>query len=77
MPSGTDALILGLLGLGLKPGDGVIVPSFTFAASAEAIAVLGASRVFAEVEETSFNLDPDRLEDALTQADKLALIWLA
>ena len=38
--SGTDALILGLLGLGVKPGEGVIVPSFTFAASAEAIAVL-------------------------------------
>ena len=63
--SGTDALILGLLGLGVNAGDGVIVPSFTFAASAEAIAVLGAACVFAEVEETSFNLDPDRLEDAL------------
>ena len=39
--SGTDALILALLGLGLRPGQGVIVPSFTFAASAEAMAVLG------------------------------------
>ena len=57
--SGTDALILGLLGLGVKPGEGVIVPSFTFAASAEAIAVVGAVPIFAEVEETSFNLDPD------------------
>ena len=58
--SGTDALILGLVALGVNPGDGVIVPSFTFAASAEAIAVLGAVPIFAEVEETSFNLDPDR-----------------
>ena len=63
--SGTDALILGLLGLGVKSNDGVIVPSFTFAASVEAIAVLGAAPVFAEVDAFSFNLDPDRLEDAL------------
>ena len=71
--SGTDALILGLLGLGVKPGDGVIVPSFTFAASAEAIAVLGAVPVFAEVEETSFNLDPNWLADALDTGQKAGL----
>ena len=71
--SGTDALILGLLGLGVKPGEGVIVPSFTFAASAEAIAVLGAVPIFAEVEETSFNLDPDRLVDALDAGQKAGL----
>ena len=71
--SGTDALILGLLGLGVNPGDGVIVPSFTFAASAEAIAVLGAVPIFAEVEETSFNLDPDRLVDALAAGQKAGL----
>ena len=71
--SGTDALILGLLGLGVKPGDGVIVPSFTFAASAEAIAVLGAAPVFAEVETTSFNLDPDRLADAMAAGQKAGL----
>ena len=71
--SGTDALILGLLGLGLKPGDGVIVPSFTFAASAEAIAVLGGVPVFAEVEKTSFNLDPNRLADALTAGQEAGL----
>ena len=71
--SGTDALILGLLGLGVKPGEGVIVPSFTFAASAEAIAVLGAVPIFAEVEETSFNLDPDRLVDALAAGQKAGL----
>jgi len=63
--SGTDALILGLLGLKLRPGDGVIVPSFTFAASAEAIAVLGAAPVFAEVDAASFNLDPACLDGAL------------
>jgi len=71
--SGTDALILGLLGLGVRPGDGVIVPSFTFAASAEAIAVLGAAPVFAEVEETSFNMDIERLDDALNAGHKAGL----
>ncbi len=71
--SGTDALILGLLGLQVRPGDGIIVSSFTFAASAEAIAVLGASPVFAEVEEASFNLDPNLLEDALAAGKKAGL----
>ena len=61
------------MGLGVKPGDGVIVPSFTFAASAEAIAVLGAAPVFSEVEESSFNLDPDRLADALATGQQAGL----
>ena len=63
--SGTDALILALLAHGLRPGQGVIVPSFTFAASAEVMPVLGAVPVFAEVDAATFNLDPARLEDAL------------
>ena len=71
--SGTDALILGLLGLGVKPSDGVIVPSFTFAASAEAIAVLGAVPVFAEVDAVSFNLDRTRLSDALAAGQEAGL----
>ena len=71
--SGTDALILGLLGLGVKPGDGVIVPSFTFAASAEAIAVLGAVPVFAEVDAVSFNLDRTRLSDVLAAGQEAGL----
>jgi dTDP-4-amino-4,6-dideoxygalactose transaminase len=66
--SGTDALILALLALGLKPGQGVIVPSFTFAASAEVMPVLGAIPVFAEVDASSFNLDPAKLGDALQTA---------
>ena len=66
--SGTDALILALLGLGLRPGQGVIVPSFTFAASAEAIAVLGSVPVFAEIDPSTFNLDPDGLPSALAAA---------
>ena len=66
--SGTDALILAMIAFGLKPGQGVIVPSFTFAASAEAIAVLGGVAVFAEVDEQSFNLDPARLDEAMESA---------
>ena len=66
--SGTDALILAMIAFGLKPGQGVIVPSFTFAASAEAIAVLGGVAVFAEVDEQSFNLDPVRLDEAMASA---------
>ena len=66
--SGTDALILALLAQGLRPGQGVIVPSFTFAASAEVMPVLGAMPVFAEVDLQTFNLDPARLGDALATA---------
>jgi dTDP-4-amino-4,6-dideoxygalactose transaminase len=66
--SGTDALILALIAFGLRPGQGVIVPSFTFAASAEAIAVLGAIPVFAEIDGRSYNLDADRLDSALSAA---------
>ena len=68
--SGTDALILALLGLELKPGQGVIVPSFTFAASAEVMPALGALPVFAEVEKNTFNLDPLKLADALETGKK-------
>jgi dTDP-4-amino-4,6-dideoxygalactose transaminase len=63
--SGTDALLLALHGLELQPDQGVIVPSFTFAASAEVMPSMGAIPIFAEVEADSFNLDPNKLEAAL------------
>ena len=63
--SGTDALLLTLMGLGLKAGQGVIVPSFTFAASAEVMPCMGAVPVFAEIEGNSFNLNPEKLSAAL------------
>ncbi|RZO29933.1 MAG: DegT/DnrJ/EryC1/StrS aminotransferase family protein, partial [SAR116 cluster bacterium] len=66
--SGTDALILALLAQGLRPGQGVIVPSFTFAASAEVMPVLGAVPVFAEIDPQTFNLDPAGLAAAMTAA---------
>jgi dTDP-4-amino-4,6-dideoxygalactose transaminase len=63
--SGTDALILALLALGARAGDAVFVPSMTFAATAEAVALLGATPVFVEVDETSFNMAADSLARAI------------
>ena len=71
--SGTDALLLALMGLNLQPGQGVIVPSFTFTASAEVMPLLGAIPVFAEVDEETFTLNPARLKDALEAANVLKI----
>ncbi|MFJ9667633.1 DegT/DnrJ/EryC1/StrS family aminotransferase [Streptomyces sp. NPDC101219] len=64
--SGTSALHLALLALGIGPGDEVIVPSFSFAASANAVRLVGADVVFADIEDGSFCLDPEAVEAALT-----------
>jgi dTDP-4-amino-4,6-dideoxygalactose transaminase len=66
--SGTDALVMVLMALGVGPGDAVICPSFTFTATAEVAVLVGATPVFADVEETSFNLDPDSLRRACATA---------
>ena len=58
LANGTDALILALRALGLRPGDEVIVPAFSFFATAEAVALLGGRIVFADVEPETLNLDP-------------------
>jgi perosamine synthetase len=64
--SGTSALHLGLLAAGVGPGDEVIVPSFTFAATGNAVALTGASPVFVDIEPATFNLDPAATEAAIT-----------
>ena len=64
--SGTAALHLGLLAAGVGPGDEVIVPSFTFAATGNAVALTGAVPVFADVEEDYFCLDPASVRAAIT-----------
>jgi len=64
--SGTDALVLGLRALGIGPGDEVIVPSFTFFATAEAVSLVGATPVFAEIDPKSFCLDPAATRAALS-----------
>jgi dTDP-4-amino-4,6-dideoxygalactose transaminase len=63
--SGTSALHLGLLAAGVGPGDEVIVPSFTFAATANAVALTGATPVFADIEPDTFCIAPDSVRAAI------------
>jgi dTDP-4-amino-4,6-dideoxygalactose transaminase len=65
--SGTSGLHLGLLAAGVGPGDEVVVPSFSFAATANAVALVGATPVFADIEPESFCLDPACVESAVTE----------
>lgn len=65
--SGTDALLLGLLGAGVRAGDEVITTPFTFVATAEVIEHAGARPVFVDIEEASFNLDPAQIEARITE----------
>jgi dTDP-4-amino-4,6-dideoxygalactose transaminase len=71
--SGTDALMLVLLAKNVGPGDAVFCPSFTFAATCETVALVGATPVFVDVEEDTFNLNVDSLEKAIAIAKKLGL----
>ncbi len=64
--SGTDALVLGLRALGIGPGHEVIVPSFTFFATAEAVSLVGATPVFGEIDPVTFCLDPASARALLT-----------
>ncbi|MBB3043525.1 DegT/DnrJ/EryC1/StrS family aminotransferase [Nocardioides soli] len=68
--SGTSGLHLGLLAAGVGPGDEVIVPSFTFAATANSVALTGATPVFVDIEPTYFCLDPQAVEAAITERTK-------
>src|SRR3954470_21349479 len=63
--SGTEALVLPLMAWGIGPGDAVFCPAFTFAATAEAMPLVGASPVFVDVLPDTYNLDPAKLEAAL------------
>ena len=65
--SGRDALMIALMAMGVKAGDAVFVPAFTFAATAGAVASVGASPVFVDVDPVTFNLDPADLERAIVE----------
>ena len=68
--NGTDALQVAMMALGLKPGDEVIAPSFTFVATAEVIALLGLTPVLVDVDPDTFNIDPEAIERAITPKTK-------
>ena len=64
--NGTDALQIALMALGVGPGDEVVTPSFSYIATAEAAALLGARPVYVDIDPATYNLDPARLEGAIT-----------
>ncbi|MCS6823793.1 MAG: DegT/DnrJ/EryC1/StrS family aminotransferase [Cytophagaceae bacterium] len=68
--NGTDALQIAMMALGLNPGDEIIVPSFTYIATAEAAAVLGIKPVFAEVSPATFNIDTHGISSLITEKTK-------
>jgi len=65
--NGTAALHLALLATGTKSGDEVILPSFTFTGTAEAVALIGAKPVFADIVPQSYNINPEKIEEAITE----------
>lgn len=71
--NGTDALQIALMALGIGPGDEVITPGFTFIATAEAVAILGARPVYVDIDPRTFNLDPTLLERAITPLTRAIL----
>src|SRR5579872_2234106 len=71
--SGTDALIMVLMAKGIGRGDAVLCPSFTFCATGEAVALCGATPVFVDVDEASFNIDAASLKRGIATAKRLGL----
>ncbi|HUK04461.1 MAG TPA: DegT/DnrJ/EryC1/StrS family aminotransferase [Burkholderiales bacterium] len=71
--SGTEALLIALLALEVRPGDEVVTTPFTFAATAEMIALLGAKPVYVDVEEATANIDAAKIEAAITPRTKAIL----
>lgn len=71
--NGTDALQIALMSLGIGAGDEVITPGFTYIATAEAVALLGAKPVYVDIDEKTYNLDPALLEAAVTPQTKAVI----
>jgi UDP-2-acetamido-2-deoxy-ribo-hexuluronate aminotransferase len=68
--SGTDALLLAMMALDIKPGDEIITTPFTFIATAETIALLGAIPVFVDIDEKNYNIDLSKIEEKITSKTK-------
>lgn len=68
--SGTDALLMALMAIGIGPGDAVFTSPFTFIATAEVISLLGAVPVFVDINKDTFNIDPVKLEQAIKNLNK-------
>lgn len=68
--SGTDTLLIAMMALGIKPGDEVITTPFTFISTGEMIALIGAKPVFVDIDPVSYNIDPAKIEAAITSRTK-------
>jgi len=71
--SGTDALYLALMALGVGPGDEVILPTFTFIATALCVSYTGAKPVFVDIDDDAYNIDPQKIEEAITPNTKVII----
>src|SRR3990172_5793208 len=68
--NGTDAILMALMAKGIGAGDAVFTTSFSFIATAEVISLLGATPIFVDVDPATFNIDPARLEEAVSSLEK-------